>query len=370
MPRHPEVAPDPPESRFGLSRRSLLIEAGSTLPLLDSYKYRHESELLASLPGGGERWWRDPQHRYRSGFDPDRAAIQLADALSHHRQLPEDRRVLLAGLDRQLMARTCLRLGAWELLRGLLGAQLRECRSLCPTPYRLGRATGLAAEWALAAGLPEPAFAYIDESLAWGTEPHRAKSYFAYAHALQGGDANSPLGDLPWLMSFEATRCQPALSERHGFSILHALRHRCLRLLGDGRRDDGTAFATLDEGFSALRSIARVGSPQRHLAILAVAVVPGAQALLSSDDRLADAIAFLKEGGRWRDLSLLKQADCCRADEAGSHDFTLSTRLNSLVPELALEPPGPVDRDLLDMLPSSLTAATPDEARRRFLCCI
>lgn len=368
MPRHAETASDPGQSSFGLGRRHLLVEAGSFDIANGATAY--ESEILAELPGGSETWWRDLRHRFRPDFDGEQAASQLAEAIEFHRHLPEDRRVVLAGLDRQLMARACLRLGSWNLLRSLLGAQLRECRALCPTPYRLSRATGLASEWALAAGLPEPAFAYGEESLSWGTEPHRIQSYLAYAHALQGRDAESPLGELPFLVSFEATLRQRALRERHAFSMLHSLRLRCLRLRVGSHPPDVIGFATIAEDFEALLRIAPPESAPRNLAVLALALATGSPQSLSSDDQLVEAIEFLRETGRWRDLRLLFQADPRRFGDVSSSDLRLTKRLDALVPELALEPPGPVDRDLFALLPGRLETSNPDEARRRFFCCI
>jgi hypothetical protein len=295
--------PMPPPIDAPGVRRVLLTElARATMPRADSGG-SYELDLLGPSIQGNPAWWRDFSFRFEPDFKADAALAALDCALSWHTTQDP----FLATLDRQLMARACLRLGAWRMLGSLLGTQLRELRASCPTPYRMSRATGLTAEWALAADQPALAIFYANESLAWGAEPHRIRSYLAYAtHARQCGVA--PLDEIHFLLSTEATRLQASLKDRHVFSLLHTLRLRIIRHLLPKGTAHADGWNTLKRDLIFLLEAAPADSSPQHQGILSAALLPGACAPICSAEQVQSAVRALFRMGRWRDLILLHQS--------------------------------------------------------------
>lgn len=361
---------DPLSTNLSWVERCLLAESCRTTPIPTGPSY--EAEILAALPGGMSLWWRPPQFRFDADLDFELGVSQLADALSQHRELPKGGRVLVSGIDRQLMARAALRLGAWNLLSVLVRTQLRESRSACPTAYRLSRATGLVAEWALASGQPDIAIVYIDESLTHGTEQHRMRSYLGYANVLQNRSHFSPLDDIPFLLSIEATRRQVALGNRHMFSLLHAVRLRCLSLLNNDCSPSQSELARVQSDYALLIEQAQPGSSPRFLATLAVTVALPAGTISIAPGDLEAAIDFLFGAGRWRDLQLLHLTDPTRFPRLPPRAVAFIRQMDQLGHVWTSQMPvaGPVDRELLAALPTGIQTANAREAQRRMLCCI
>jgi hypothetical protein len=275
----------------------------------------------------------------------------------------------LATLDRQMMVRACLRLGAWRMLGSLLGTQLRELRASCPTPYRMSRATGLVTEWALAAAQPALAIFYANESLAWGAEPHRIRSYLAYAtQARQCG--SSPLDEIHFLLSTEATRLQASLEDRHVFSLLHTLRLRIIRNLLPKCAAHAEGWNTLKRDLMTLLEAAPEDSSPLHQGILSAALLPGSCSPICSAEQVQSAVCALFRMGRWRDLTLLHQSDPERFTKLVPSAVDFVAQLDARSELIGLGPAGPADRPLLESLPLSITTDSPDEAALRFLSCI
>lgn len=346
-------------------REALVTELShSTAPRTVSIS-AYDRSLLGDEVDGMHAWWRDPHFVFDDTFDHELALTAIRSALLSHRSVD----VILVTLDLQLMCRACLRLGAWNLLADLLGALIRLLRQSCPTPLRMSRVTGLIAEWSLAAGLPDLAMLYADESLAWGAEPHRIRSYIAYALINQHPSISSPIDQIHWFLSMEATRLQSALESRQIFALLHNLRLRCLsRLLSktDSRLHDEALLLRDAKPLMESTSASPIPLALGHLAL---ALCQDPSVAVGQQDRTTQACQILRHAGRWRDLMLLSMARPDLCGPLSEQSASWLKQLDGLTTEMNLPKAGPVDRDYLARLPRTM-AALPHAASVRFLSCI
>lgn len=258
----------------------------------------------------------------------------------------------------QWIARYALRLGAWQLLSRCIGRLLSWVRSWLPTPYRLSLVTGLVAEWALASGNGKIAIIYASESFAWGSEPHRIRSYLAYAHLLMGSPRECR-DELNFVLSHAATTQLPELSGRRPFTSLHEYRLTLLRQ----ETWPQESFANL------LKKCLDVESP---LIVPQLALLADWAMFQSSNIALfpSSVIQLFVQQGRWRDLRLAELSSCNQLFLLTGDQHAWINKLDELAESLVWPEPSIVDRHYIDQLPTTILDDDPFFARRRMLCCI
>lgn len=322
---------------------------------------RYEPELLSLLPHRPEKcWWRPPYSFSFSEFSAEQEVSALREALTNLFAADHSVQILSGTLELQLIARSSLRLGAWKLLQKTLGYLLFQLRSHCPSPQRMSRACGLLAEWALADLNYPIAMIYGQESLVWGGEPHRIRSYLAYAQASES--KRDSRAEIDLLLSTEAVNRHSHLSERKGFSHLHAYRIACLQSI---------ATNTRFPGFENWEPSTESASSPVHLAHCAFWATQTFQNNAESSAPPIESLKLLRNSGRWRDRLILSQLTAhpllsLSADESSFlHELDKLSELFPVIPSQI--PDGPYLADLNDQI---FRHPVPKPTLQAFLSCI
>lgn len=316
----------------------------------------YEARLLALLPDIQTPWWRRHEAIPAAG-EGGTAIPSLRQALEH--ATASGTPVLAGTLELQKIARAALRMGAWQLLGAVMRTLLYQLRAQCATPQRMSQACGLVAEWALAGLRSREAFIYCHESLAWGGEPHRIRSYLAYAQTSL--EATGTRDKIDLLLSTEATERQESLTGRRPFGNLHAFRLRCLQAASQQ-----IPCPEQEEWMHA----GERKTAAHHLAICAAWATQCVVSPSGEQPAPETALTFLRTSGRWRDWFLLSGAapGACPAPRAEEQAFV--GQVDALVDTLPRPPALTPDSLYLDELPHSLPPPTPHDCLKAFLCCI
>lgn len=361
----PDLTKDSPVQ---LSIPSLLMESMLYENALTDHGHSttYENFLLSPIMPPEHAWWRCHQALPPATIPTNTAVKLLHDALMQAANPQSAEDIPGSTLELQKIARLALRIGSWKLLQPVLRILLDQLRSQLPTSRRMSQATGLIAEWALASLQPQIALIYSQESLAWGAEPHRIRSYVAYAHAcLKTGSVRD---DMDMLLSMQAAERQALLSDRIVFGKLHQIRLACLT------PSDGTSrfFSTSIENLTAMvQNFLRDSNPDHPATHLAACAAAASEIDLGEFTfAVQSGINFLIRSGRWRDRLLLNQIDPSRFASLSLHEEKLVSSLNEIAAALPDDPSVTPDSLYLPILPSSALQASPQEALTAFLCCI
>lgn len=270
----------------------------------------------------------------------------------------------------QAISRYSLRMGAWSLLKQVISALLLQVRHEFSTQHRLSIATGLMAEWALAAGDGQCASIYASESLSWGSETHRIRAYLAYASLLMG-PAKSSRDRLNFELSRAATEQQALIQDRHQFTLLHHLRLVLLRMMDrlENAKIESLTISDcseVDPVFDQCKKSSN--SVVSEIAIFAYWVGKWNQDSVLS--RSADEVACLHEKGRWRELQLIEAMQGNKVQYLTREERQWITMLDSLSEQLVWPQCPIVDKYYLDRLPTKIETTNVYDAKRRLLCCI
>lgn len=333
----------------------------------------YETRLLSPPTQAGDAWWRQSNALPPSELLADQAVAFLRQALAQASKNESPGAVIETTLELQKMARALLRIGAWKLLRPVLRMLLDQLRSGLPSPRRMSQATGLTAEWALAAVRPRVAFIYNQESLAWGCEPHRIRSYLAYARACLNPE--SMRDELDLSLSMHATERQESLSGRTIFNELHQIRLNCLALLvgpvGSTEVDRDAIQRQFQAFFDRHSTDEPKPSAATHLVTCAAAAIKGLLADISVSEGAVDSsLRFLAETGRWRDRQLLHQIAPSRFAPLSSQESDLVEGLNQTAASVPTDDFETPDSPYLASLPPTVEQPSVREALIAFLCCI
>lgn len=221
------------------------------------------------------------------------------------------------------VSRVALRTGAWKLLASTLPAGLSLARQR-PQKRRLSVATGLVAEWALAAGHSRIACIYATESLRHGSENQRIQGYLGFAHALaaQWDYAFLLLGN-----ALAVQNTQEGAGDRKAFGASNLIRAYAIRSIMDRSRHHlDEAGRRFREWHSLLHS--NQSSMPAVTARVALCLAHMAHHLPLDADMDLDLREILNRG-RWRDLILLESflPDLCLLE---STHYAAIDRLNEI----------------------------------------
>lgn len=331
----------------------------------------YQKELLSMIPPARDgAWWRQSHALPTSlNLTNERALEILRDTLEWIVDHRSEEWSLVTTLELQGIARASLRIGAWKLLQSTLYHLFDSLRTYLPTPQRMSRATGLLTEWALASRHPDIAFIYSQESLAWGGEPHRIRSYMAYARSCF--QSTGPRDEIDILLSTQAVERQPGLSSREIFGKLHEIRLDSLALLNAPPPARQTKVDLIREKiFQFFKGFPHDTTAATHLVRCTAAVMKEYLGDIIPSSDLAAAIRGLTESGRWRDRRLLNQIDPSLFSPLLPEETAFVEGLDQLSSILKKDAFLTPDSFYLDMLPTSISQISDQDVLICFLCCI
>ncbi len=346
-----------------------ILRIESTNTFSPSFKLpEYDHFLLERYQAPAIGWWRE-HHALPDASLPSKEAIQsLQDTLHWICSHSEWEASIATTVELQLIARMALRIGAWKLLKAALSFLLYQLRSHIPTPLKMSKATGLLTEWALSANIPSIAFIYGRESLMWGSEPHRIRSYLAYARACL--KANTPRDELDILLSLQATEHQIQIANRKAFGDLHEIRIGCLNILQPSPLLPSYRKALKTK----IRNFLESASPTHSATFLVsctLASMKNFNLEQVSPASLQDAQQWLTTSGRWRDRILLNQVnpEIFPTLTTGENDFL--EELNALSSHFSPLPDcETVDGPYLNELPINVLCDSTNQAHFAALSCI
>lgn len=199
------------------------------------------------------------------------------------------------------VSRIALRTGAWKLLARTLPAGLALARN-CPQRRRLSVATGLVAEWALAAGHSRLACIYATESLRHGSENQRIQGYLGFAYAL------ASQWDYTFLLLGNALAVQNSQSntrDRRAFGASNLVRAYAIRAIMTSSYED---LEEAERRFRDWHSVMHSNPSSMPASTALVALNVGKVAHGQPPDEIMELVLddILKHG-RWRDLLALER---------------------------------------------------------------